>query len=236
MRGDLRSFLYVVVKLIWPRTAVNDENGGLDLTGKRTTALRSFQEFLAGRLLTHPKRDNSTPKMIFDTAPRFQPSHRTGISRLDCDRVMDMRSAPLRPITMPGRAVRIRKRSLLPWPLDFDRTYSRRLQLFAQLLLQLHVFHQQLVVLALAEPAGTPRLVHSQPKSVRMDLLERRLAACVNIIPQVVSIYRWQGKVEDDREWLLLVKTTAAAFKQVRRAIGVGTPLLRSAGVHMPDN
>ncbi|MGB2604931.1 MAG: divalent-cation tolerance protein CutA [Candidatus Sulfotelmatobacter sp.] len=58
-----------------------------------------------------------------------------------------------------------------------------------------------------------------EAQKIARALVERRLAACVNIIPQVVSIYRWQGKVEDDREWLLLVKTTAAAFKQVRRAI-----------------
>lgn len=49
--------------------------------------------------------------------------------------------------------------------------------------------------------------------------MERRLAACVNIIPQVASIYRWQDKVEEAREWLLIVKTTAAAFGQVRQAI-----------------
>ncbi len=51
-------------------------------------------------------------------------------------------------------------------------------------------------------------------------LVERRLAACVNIVPQVTSIYRWQGKLEEAREWLLVVKTTAAAFSQVRQAIG----------------
>jgi periplasmic divalent cation tolerance protein len=50
-------------------------------------------------------------------------------------------------------------------------------------------------------------------------LVQRRLAACVNIVPQVASVYRWQGKVEEAREWLLVVKTTAAAFSQVREAI-----------------
>jgi periplasmic divalent cation tolerance protein len=50
-------------------------------------------------------------------------------------------------------------------------------------------------------------------------LLERRLAACVNIVPQITSVYRWQDQVEQAREWLLIVKTTVAAFDQVRHAI-----------------
>ncbi|HEY4679205.1 MAG TPA: divalent-cation tolerance protein CutA, partial [Candidatus Angelobacter sp.] len=40
-------------------------------------------------------------------------------------------------------------------------------------------------------------------------LVERRLAACVNIVPQIESIYRWQGKIETAQEWLLLIKTQA---------------------------
>ena len=40
-------------------------------------------------------------------------------------------------------------------------------------------------------------------------LVDERLAACVNLLPGVRSIYRWQGKIEDEREVLLLVKTAA---------------------------
>jgi periplasmic divalent cation tolerance protein len=50
-------------------------------------------------------------------------------------------------------------------------------------------------------------------------LIEKHLAACVNIVPQVTSIYRWQGKVEESTEWLLIVKTTADAAKKVQEAI-----------------
>jgi len=50
-------------------------------------------------------------------------------------------------------------------------------------------------------------------------LVDRRLAACVNIVPQITSVYRWQDNVEEAREWLLLVKTTSAGFDQVRQAI-----------------
>jgi periplasmic divalent cation tolerance protein len=50
-------------------------------------------------------------------------------------------------------------------------------------------------------------------------LVDRRLAACVNIVPQIESVYRWQGKVERAAEWLLIIKTQASAYKRVRDAI-----------------
>lgn len=50
-------------------------------------------------------------------------------------------------------------------------------------------------------------------------LVENRLAACVNMISQVKSIYRWQNKVESAWEWVLLVKTTIENFPQVRDAV-----------------
>jgi periplasmic divalent cation tolerance protein len=54
---------------------------------------------------------------------------------------------------------------------------------------------------------------------IARHLVEHRLAACVNVVPQISSIYRWQGEVEESREWLLVVKTTAANFGEVRQAI-----------------
>jgi periplasmic divalent cation tolerance protein len=50
-------------------------------------------------------------------------------------------------------------------------------------------------------------------------LVERRLAACVNVVPGVVSHYRWQGKICRDDERLLLIKTAERLFPEVRRAI-----------------
>jgi periplasmic divalent cation tolerance protein len=58
-----------------------------------------------------------------------------------------------------------------------------------------------------------------EARKIARHLVESRIAACVNIVPQVSSIYRWQGKVEEAREWLLVIKTTAAAFEEVRQAI-----------------
>lgn len=59
-----------------------------------------------------------------------------------------------------------------------------------------------------------------EARKIARYLVEQQLAACVNIVPQIESIYRWQGKVESSREWLLLIKTTAANFSKVRDAIG----------------
>jgi periplasmic divalent cation tolerance protein len=58
-----------------------------------------------------------------------------------------------------------------------------------------------------------------EARKIARHLVERQLAACVNIVPQIESIYRWQGKVESSREWLLLIKTTADRFAEVRNAI-----------------
>jgi periplasmic divalent cation tolerance protein len=58
-----------------------------------------------------------------------------------------------------------------------------------------------------------------EARNIANHLVENRLAACVNIVPQIESIYRWQEKVESAREWLLLIKTTAERFPAVREAI-----------------
>jgi periplasmic divalent cation tolerance protein len=49
--------------------------------------------------------------------------------------------------------------------------------------------------------------------------VEEHLAACVNLVPGVSSIYRWQGKVEKAQECLLVIKTTAARFEAVKNRI-----------------
>jgi periplasmic divalent cation tolerance protein len=54
---------------------------------------------------------------------------------------------------------------------------------------------------------------------IARHLVEGRLAACVNIVPQVASIYRWQNKIESAQEWLLIIKTSADRFPAVRDAI-----------------
>jgi periplasmic divalent cation tolerance protein len=58
-----------------------------------------------------------------------------------------------------------------------------------------------------------------EARKIAHHLVERHLAACVNLIPRIESIYRWQGKVESSQEWLMLIKTTAEMFPAVRDAI-----------------
>jgi|SRR5579862_63396 len=58
-----------------------------------------------------------------------------------------------------------------------------------------------------------------EARRIAHHLVEQRLAACVNIVPGIQSIYRWQGKVESSQEWMLLIKTTTEKFVQVRDAI-----------------
>ena len=50
-------------------------------------------------------------------------------------------------------------------------------------------------------------------------LVERQLAACVNALGHVTSTYRWQDRVQQDQETLLVIKTTAARFPAVEEAI-----------------
>ena len=50
-------------------------------------------------------------------------------------------------------------------------------------------------------------------------LVQRRLAACVNVVGPISSVYRWKEKVERAQEWLLIVKTTAGAADAVGGAI-----------------
>ena len=58
-----------------------------------------------------------------------------------------------------------------------------------------------------------------EAQRIANELVQRRLAACVNIVPQIESVYRWQGRVETATEWLLLIKTTAAAFDRLRESL-----------------
>ena len=54
---------------------------------------------------------------------------------------------------------------------------------------------------------------------IAQALVERRLAACVNLVGPITSVYRWQEKVEKAEEFLLIIKTNAESFPDVRDAI-----------------
>jgi periplasmic divalent cation tolerance protein len=55
--------------------------------------------------------------------------------------------------------------------------------------------------------------------SIASTLVERRLVACVNIVPSVQSVYHWEGRVKQDDEALLIVKTTPAAVSVIDKLL-----------------
>jgi periplasmic divalent cation tolerance protein len=50
-------------------------------------------------------------------------------------------------------------------------------------------------------------------------LVEERLAACVQMLPQMESVYRWQGKIERQKEVLLIAKTVASKFAELDKKV-----------------
>jgi len=51
------------------------------------------------------------------------------------------------------------------------------------------------------------------------ELLKKKIAACVNMLPNVLSRYWWQGKIESEEEHVLLIKTAESLFPEVSRVI-----------------
>jgi len=59
----------------------------------------------------------------------------------------------------------------------------------------------------------------TEAKTIACALVEARLAACVNIIPGLTSIYRWEEKICEDRELLLVIKTQGQKVAALREQI-----------------
>ena len=60
--------------------------------------------------------------------------------------------------------------------------------------------------------------------SIARQVVERRLAACVNVLPAVRSIYQWEGKVEEATEVTLLIKSTQGRYADLEAAIREAHP------------
>src|SRR5262249_47394800 len=88
---------------------------------------------------------------------------------------------------------------LIARSLDLNRAHARRLELFLQLVLQLHVLEQQLVVVPLHEPARPPRLGIAKPKSVRMDLLSHAFTSCISFNTQLSLRFKPFGESKSFR-------------------------------------
>ena len=71
---------------------------------------------------------------------------------------------------------------------------------------------------------AAPEIFSTAPKREEAEriaqiLVEERLAACVNVMPNLRSFYRWEGRIVQDEEFLLLVKTEDRLFPDVRDRI-----------------
>ena len=56
-------------------------------------------------------------------------------------------------------------------------------------------------------------------RKIARHLVEGKLAACVNITAPIESIYRWEGKIADDQEYQLIIKSTRELFPEIKAAI-----------------
>ena len=56
-------------------------------------------------------------------------------------------------------------------------------------------------------------------EKIAKSLIDKRLAACVQIIGPIKSVYRWKGKIENAKEWVCVIKTRKTLYKKVESAI-----------------
>jgi periplasmic divalent cation tolerance protein len=59
----------------------------------------------------------------------------------------------------------------------------------------------------------------SEAKKISRRVVEKRLAACVNVIPKITSVYTWKDRIETNAECLLLIKTRRGRFEELRKCI-----------------
>jgi periplasmic divalent cation tolerance protein len=59
----------------------------------------------------------------------------------------------------------------------------------------------------------------SDAQAIARAVVEERLAACAQVIGPITSTYRWQGKIETTQEWLCAIKSRAALYEELERAI-----------------
>ncbi len=71
-------------------------------------------------------------------------------------------------------------------------------------------------------------------EKLAQQLVDRRLAACVNIVGPIRSIYRWKDKVHNEQEYLLLIKTTSEHAVQLQAAFKALHPYDLPECVHLP--
>ena len=85
----------------------------------------------------------------------------------------------------------------------------------------------------------------SEEEAVKIarSLVEERLAACVNLVSPVRSIYRWEGKICDEKEWLLIIKTQKNRYEELEKRVKalhsysvpeiIGLPIIEGASSYL---
>jgi periplasmic divalent cation tolerance protein len=58
-----------------------------------------------------------------------------------------------------------------------------------------------------------------EAKNIAKKILEERVAACVNIVENIISMYHWENKIVEDKESLMIIKTTKKSFKKLVKVI-----------------
>ncbi|MGM0630099.1 MAG: divalent-cation tolerance protein CutA [Pseudomonadota bacterium] len=65
---------------------------------------------------------------------------------------------------------------------------------------------------------------HTSAMQLARSLVEKKLVACVNIVPNMTSVYSWQGQIHEDQEWLMLIKSTDERCEDIKDFISANHP------------